>query len=64
MRIGLIAFFVTFLTGCNQKTDFEACVDYYTKRAAKLQGTHLTSSDREKAAEYMIDSNCRLSGKR
>ncbi|WP_458735014.1 hypothetical protein [Zobellella taiwanensis] len=49
---------VIFLVGCDQRTDFDACVEYWTKVA---NGKNLSKGDTEQIIIWYVEDNCKLS---
>jgi hypothetical protein len=48
------------LIGCEQRTDFDACVEYYTKLAQRDPA--VPEANKEEAAVWYIQRECGLNG--
>ncbi|CAH6950046.1 conserved hypothetical protein [Vibrio chagasii] len=46
------------LIGCDQRTDFDACVEYYTEQVRSDDGVSLDA--KQSVTEYYINEQCRL----
>ncbi|CAH0535302.1 hypothetical protein VST7929_02916 [Vibrio stylophorae] len=57
-HFGFASLIFLLFTGCEQRTDFDACVEYWTSVANEQE---LSEKDSKQLSIWYIEANCKLS---